>query len=161
MTRARQLLYLTNTLSREIYGVRQESRQSRFMREIDSSLIRRIAPERHTAPVRPLSPREAYVDYGDSQLPDDEPGPGGDAFLNRSQGSTSNLRPRYRSPARGTWRRRQGVGEFRTRRDQIAGTQVRKLEVDCRLIASVQFHPMRRLLPNRSRGFTANSPGVS
>ena len=27
MTRARQLLYLTNTLSREIYGVRQESRR--------------------------------------------------------------------------------------------------------------------------------------
>src|SRR6202030_3703500 len=47
MTRARQLLYLTNTFSREIYGVRQESRQSRFMREIDPALIRRIAPERH------------------------------------------------------------------------------------------------------------------
>ena len=46
MTRARQYLYLTNTLSRELYGVRQESRPSRFMAEIDPALIRRIAPER-------------------------------------------------------------------------------------------------------------------
>jgi DNA helicase-2/ATP-dependent DNA helicase PcrA len=75
MTRARQLLYLTNTLSRELYGVRQESRQSRFLREIDSALIRRIAPERNSAPVRPLS-REPYVDFTDSQLPDDEPSSG-------------------------------------------------------------------------------------
>ncbi len=72
MTRARKLLYLTNTLSRELYGVRQESRQSRFLREVDSALIRRIAPERNSAPVRPLS-REPYVDYSDSQLQDDEP----------------------------------------------------------------------------------------
>jgi DNA helicase-2/ATP-dependent DNA helicase PcrA len=75
MTRARQLLYLTNTLSRELYGVRQESRQSRFLREIDSALIRRIAPERNSAPVRQVS-REPYVDFTDSQLPDDEPSSG-------------------------------------------------------------------------------------
>ena len=104
MTRARQLLYLTNTLSREIYGVRQESRQSRFMREIDPALIRRIAPERHTAPVRPLSPREAYVDYGDSQLPDDEPGPGGDGF---SIGAKV-VHPTF---GRGIVRRREGRGD--------------------------------------------------
>jgi ATP-dependent DNA helicase UvrD/PcrA len=79
MTRARKLLYLTNTLSRELYGLRQESRQSRFMREVDSTLIRRIAPERNSAPVRPLS-REPYVDYSESQLPDDEPSGGGDGL---------------------------------------------------------------------------------
>jgi DNA helicase-2/ATP-dependent DNA helicase PcrA len=79
MTRARKLLYLTNTLSRELYGLRQESRQSRFLREIDSALIRRIAPERNSAPVRPLS-REPYVDFTDSQLPDDEPASGGDGL---------------------------------------------------------------------------------
>jgi len=79
MTRARKLLYLTNTLSRELYGVRQESRQSRFMREVDSTLIRRIAPERNTAQVRPLS-REPYVDYSESQLPDDEPSSGADGL---------------------------------------------------------------------------------
>jgi DNA helicase II / ATP-dependent DNA helicase PcrA len=104
MTRARQLLYLTNTLSREIYGVRQESRQSRFMREIDPSLIRRIAPERRTAVVRPLSPREAYVDYGDSQLPDNEPGPGGDSF---SIGAKV-VHPTF---GRGIVRRREGRGD--------------------------------------------------
>ena len=104
MTRARKLLYLTNTLSREIYGVRQESRQSRFMREVDPSLIRRIAPERHTTPVRPLSPREAYVDYGDSQLPDDEPGPGGDSF---SIGAKV-VHPTF---GRGIVRRREGRGD--------------------------------------------------
>jgi DNA helicase-2/ATP-dependent DNA helicase PcrA len=104
MTRARQLLYLTNTLSREIYGVRQESRQSRFMREVDPSLIRRIAPERHTTPVRPISPREAYVDYGDSQLPDDEPGPGGNGF---SIGAKV-VHPTF---GRGIVRRREGRGD--------------------------------------------------
>jgi DNA helicase II / ATP-dependent DNA helicase PcrA len=69
MTRARRLLYLTNTLSRELYGVRQESRPSRFLAEIDPGFIRRIAPERETSPVRPLG-RDTYVDYTDSQLPD-------------------------------------------------------------------------------------------
>ena len=104
MTRARQLLYLTNTLSREIYGVRQESRQSRFMREIDPALIRRIAPERHTAVVRPLSPREAYVDYADSQLPDNEPGPGGDGF-------SIGARVVHPTFGRGVVRRREGRGD--------------------------------------------------
>jgi DNA helicase-2/ATP-dependent DNA helicase PcrA len=104
MTRARQLLYLTNTLSREIYGVRQESRQSRFMREIDPSLIRRIAPERNTSVVRPLSPRESYVDLSDSQLPDDEPGPGGDSL---SIGAKV-VHPTF---GRGIVRRREGRGD--------------------------------------------------
>ncbi len=81
MTRARKLLYLTNTLSRELYGTRQEARPSRFLAEIDPGLIRRIAPERETAPVRPLG-RDTYVDYADSQLPDDagDMGAAGDGF---------------------------------------------------------------------------------
>jgi DNA helicase II / ATP-dependent DNA helicase PcrA len=104
MTRARQLLYLTNTLSREIYGVRQESRQSRFIREIDPALIHRIAPARMTAPVRPLSPRESYVDLSDSQLPDDEPGPGGD-------GLAVGARVVHPTFGRGIVRRREGRGD--------------------------------------------------
>ena len=71
MTRARQYLYLTNTISRELYGVRQQSRHSRFMAEIDPALIRRIAPERAgAAAVKLAMPGESYVDYTDSQLGD-------------------------------------------------------------------------------------------
>jgi DNA helicase-2/ATP-dependent DNA helicase PcrA len=71
MTRARQYLYLTNTISRELYGVRQQSRPSRFMAEIDPALIRRIAPERAgAAAVKLAMPGESYVDYTDSQLGD-------------------------------------------------------------------------------------------
>jgi DNA helicase-2/ATP-dependent DNA helicase PcrA len=76
MTRARRLLYLTNTLSREIYGQRQESRPSRFLSEIDSGLLRRIAPE----PQRPIlrtPERGTYVDYSDSQVPEDAGNGGG------------------------------------------------------------------------------------
>ncbi len=104
MTRARQLLYLTNTLSREIYGVRTESRQSRFLREVDPALIRRIAPERQSSPIRPLSPREPYVDLSDSQLPDDEPGPGGD-------GLPIGARVIHPTFGRGIVRRREGRGD--------------------------------------------------
>ena len=68
MTRARQYLYLTNTISRELYGMRQQSRQSRFMAEIDSTLIRRLAPERTLAATKITLPGESYVDYSDSQL---------------------------------------------------------------------------------------------
>jgi DNA helicase II / ATP-dependent DNA helicase PcrA len=72
MTRARRLLYLTNALSRELYGNRQDTLPSRFLREIDQSLLRRIAPE--NAPPGVLRPpsREPYVDYSDSQLSEDE-----------------------------------------------------------------------------------------
>jgi DNA helicase II / ATP-dependent DNA helicase PcrA len=104
MTRARKLLYLTNTLSRELYGLRQESRASRFLREVDSTLIRRIAPTRQAAPVRPLSPRESYVDYGDTQLPDDEPSPGGD-------GLSIGARVVHPTFGRGVVRRREGRGD--------------------------------------------------
>jgi DNA helicase-2/ATP-dependent DNA helicase PcrA len=104
MTRARKLLYLTNTLSRELYGLRQESRASRFLREVDPALIRRITPARQASPVRPLSPREAYIDYADSQLPDDEPGPGGD-------GLSIGARVVHPTFGRGIVRRREGRGD--------------------------------------------------
>jgi DNA helicase-2/ATP-dependent DNA helicase PcrA len=72
MTRARRLLYLTNALSRELYGNRQDTIPSRFLGEIDQALIRRIAPE--NAPPGRLRPpsREPYVDYSDSQLPEED-----------------------------------------------------------------------------------------
>ncbi|MBV8055864.1 MAG: UvrD-helicase domain-containing protein, partial [Deltaproteobacteria bacterium] len=72
MTRARRLLYLTNALSRELYGNRQDTVPSRFLAEIDQALIRRIAPE--NAPPGVLRPpsREPYVDYSDSQLPEED-----------------------------------------------------------------------------------------
>ena len=108
MTRARQLLYLTNTLSRELYGMRQESRQSRFLREVDPALIRRIAPARETSPIRPLSPRESYVDFADSQLPDDEPGPGGGGDNGSLSIGARVIHPTF---GRGIVRRREGRGD--------------------------------------------------
>ncbi len=68
MTRARRLLYLTNALSRELYGNRQDAVPSRFVGEIDPALIRRIAPE--NVPPRSLRQpsRDPYIDYSDSQL---------------------------------------------------------------------------------------------
>ncbi|MGH7907895.1 MAG: ATP-dependent helicase [Candidatus Binataceae bacterium] len=71
MTRARRLLYLTNTFSRELYGSRGESRPSRFLGEISAELMRRIAPERNAPILRPSS-REPYVDYSDSQIAEEE-----------------------------------------------------------------------------------------
>jgi DNA helicase-2/ATP-dependent DNA helicase PcrA len=75
MTRARQLLYLTNTLSRELYGQRNEPRPSRFLAEIEQDLLRRIAPE-PPPPRQPFiripAPNERYIDYSDSQLPEEE-----------------------------------------------------------------------------------------
>jgi ATP-dependent DNA helicase UvrD/PcrA len=71
MTRAQRLLYLTNTLSRELYGVRQETRPSRFLAEVAPDLIRRLRPESDSTALRPPSPREPYIDYSDSQLPDE------------------------------------------------------------------------------------------
>ncbi len=72
MTRARELLYLTNTLTRELYGQRNEARPSRFVQEIDRALIRRIAPAEQKPPfIRPPAPGESYVDYTESQLPEE------------------------------------------------------------------------------------------
>src|SRR5216683_1263110 len=72
MTRAQRLLYLSNALSRELYGNRQDTVPSRFLSEIDPALTRRIAPD-NLAPgvLRPPS-REPYIDYSDSQLADDD-----------------------------------------------------------------------------------------
>ena len=70
MTRARRLLYLTNTLTRELYGQRNESRPSRFLGEIDPALITRIAPEKPGSVLRPPA-RGTYVDYSSSQLSED------------------------------------------------------------------------------------------
>jgi DNA helicase-2/ATP-dependent DNA helicase PcrA len=102
MTRARRLLYLTNTLSREIYGQRQESRPSRFLAEIDPGLMRRIAPE----PQRPIlrtPERGTYVDYSDSQLPEDEADGGG--------GLGVGARVIHPSFGRGVIRKREGRGD--------------------------------------------------
>ncbi len=77
MTRAERKLYLTNTLSREIYGIRGESRPSRFLAEISQDLLRRIAPQPELAPIRPIrqTPAEPYVDYSDAQPDPDESAP--------------------------------------------------------------------------------------
>jgi DNA helicase II / ATP-dependent DNA helicase PcrA len=69
MTRARRLLYLTNTMTRELYGQRNESRPSRFLSEIDPSLLNRIAPEKPGSSLRPPS-QGTYVDYSTSQVDD-------------------------------------------------------------------------------------------
>lgn len=68
MTRARELLYLTKTLSRELYGQRSESSPSRFLAEIGDDLMVRLG----AVPARRLRERPAaqtYVDYADGQLP--------------------------------------------------------------------------------------------
>jgi DNA helicase-2/ATP-dependent DNA helicase PcrA len=82
MTRARNRLFLTNTLTRELYGRQQESRPSRFLAEIDGGLIQRIAPEealrgsgvpsRAAGFSRGRSLNEPYVDYSDHQLPEED-----------------------------------------------------------------------------------------
>lgn len=103
MTRARQLLYLSNTLSRELYGQRGESRPSRFLAEIDPGLLRRIAPEQPKTPfIRTPAPNESYVDYSDSQLPEEEMS--GDGF---------GLGARVMHPTfgRGVIRKREGRGD--------------------------------------------------
>ncbi|MGD0073913.1 MAG: UvrD-helicase domain-containing protein [Candidatus Binataceae bacterium] len=77
MTRAERKLYLTNTLSRELYGIRGESRPSRFLAEISQDLLHRIAPQPELASIRPIrqTPSEPYVDYSDAQPDPDESAP--------------------------------------------------------------------------------------
>ncbi len=78
MTRARELLYLSHTLSRELYGQRSEPRPSRFLAEVDPALVRRIGSEPPRAPfIRPSQPGEPYIDYAESQLPEEELSTGG------------------------------------------------------------------------------------
>ena len=102
MTRARRLLYLTNTFSRELYGKRDDSRPSRFLREVDQDLIRRIAPESTPQPVLRPPSREPYVDYSDSQVAHDDSGAG-----NLSIG----MRVLHQTFGRGVVRRREGSGD--------------------------------------------------
>jgi DNA helicase-2/ATP-dependent DNA helicase PcrA len=103
MTRARRFLYLSNTLSRELYGVRQESRPSRFMAEIDAGLLRRIAPERPRAVMRQPGPGEPYIDFSEGQLSSDED-MGGD-------GVGVGARVVHPTFGRGVVRRREGRGD--------------------------------------------------
>src|SRR5262249_29479061 len=101
----RNLLYLSNTLSRELYGQRQEARPSRFMAEVDPGLIRRIAPERQAAPpIRPLS-NERYIDYSDSQLAD------GEVQAHAADGLGVGARVIHPAFGRGVIRRREGRGD--------------------------------------------------
>jgi ATP-dependent DNA helicase UvrD/PcrA len=102
MTRARRLLYLTNTLSRELYGRRDDSRPSRFLREIDHDLIRRIAPEAEPRPLLRAPSREPYVDYTDSQVSDHD-----DAGADLAIG----IRVMHQTFGRGVVRRREGRGD--------------------------------------------------
>jgi len=102
MTRARRLLYLTNTLSRELYGKRDDSRPSRFLREVDHDLIRRIAPEGEPRPLLRTPTREPYVDYTDTQLSDHDTA-GTDLAI--------GVRVMHQTFGRGVVRRREGHGD--------------------------------------------------
>ena len=104
MTRARRLLYLTNTLSRELYGQRSESRPSRFLDEIDPALLNRIAPQRPGAPLR--RPGEGtYIDYSTSQLSPEDTGAAADG-----DGFPVGARVVHQTFGRGVVRRREGRG---------------------------------------------------
>jgi len=101
MTRARRLLYLTNTLSRELYGNRQESRPSRFLAEIDPALIRRAGSPPRNAPIR-MPSKEPYVDYSESQVP----------YEHESNGEIAvGMRVEHSTFGAGVVRRREGRGE--------------------------------------------------
>jgi DNA helicase II / ATP-dependent DNA helicase PcrA len=104
MTRARELLYLTNTLSRELYGQRNEPRPSRFLAEIKQDLLWRIAPEQPARVpfIRQPVPNERYVDYSESQLPDEELAPGGLGV------GTQVMHPTF---GKGVIRKREGRGD--------------------------------------------------
>jgi DNA helicase-2/ATP-dependent DNA helicase PcrA len=103
MTRARRILYLSNTISRELYGRRDQARPSRFIAEIDSTLIRRIAPPGPATPIRPLTSGDSYVDYSDSQVSSGD----------ESGGDPMGIGARVVHPTfgRGIVRRREGRGE--------------------------------------------------
>ena len=104
MTRARKLLYLTNALSRELYGNRQDASPSRFLREIDRSLLKRIEPERRQPqPVLRQPTREPYIDYSDSQLSDSD-GDSGDFC-------SIGAKVQHVTFGRGVVRRREGRGD--------------------------------------------------
>jgi len=104
MTRAQRLLYLTNALSRELYGTRQDVTPSRFLKEVDPALLRRIAPDHGPQPILRPPTREPYVDYSDSQLPDDHGAGGADSFA-------IGAKVYHQTFGRGVVRRREGRGE--------------------------------------------------
>jgi DNA helicase-2/ATP-dependent DNA helicase PcrA len=103
MTRARRLLYLTNTLTRELYGQRNESRPSRFLGEIDPALITRIAPEKPGSVLRPPA-RGTYVDYSSSQISEDGEAGDGEQLAVGAQVV-------HQTFGRGVVRRREGRGD--------------------------------------------------
>jgi len=104
MTRAQRLLYLTNALSRELYGNRQDTTPSCFLREIEPGLLQRIAPERAGREVLRMPTREPYVDYSDSQLPEEDGAGGGDSF-------GVGAKVHHATFGRGVIRRREGRGD--------------------------------------------------
>jgi len=85
-----------------LYGKRDDSRPSRFLREVDQDLIRRIAPEIGPQPVLRAPSREPYVDYTDSQVSHDDPG-AGDLSI--------GMRVLHQTFGRGVVRRREGSGD--------------------------------------------------
>ncbi|MGH7949935.1 MAG: ATP-dependent helicase, partial [Candidatus Binataceae bacterium] len=101
MTRARRLLYVTNTLSRELYGARQEPRPSRFLAEIDPSLVRRVGAVR-SASARAPAPGDSYIDYTESQIAED---------ADSSDGMGIGARVMHPTFGRGVVRRREGRGD--------------------------------------------------
>jgi DNA helicase-2/ATP-dependent DNA helicase PcrA len=102
MARARQLLHLTNALSRELYGNRQDATPSRFLNEIDPPLLRRLAPEKSPEPLLRQPSREPYIDYSDSQAPDDDNNPDGFAV---------GVKVQHQTFGRGVIKRREGRGD--------------------------------------------------
>jgi ATP-dependent DNA helicase UvrD/PcrA len=104
MTRAQRLLYLTNTLTRELYGQRSESRPSRFLGEIDPALLNRIAPQRPDAPLRRPG-QGTYIDYSTSQLSEDDADSAADG-----DGFPVGARVIHQTFGRGVVRRREGRG---------------------------------------------------
>jgi DNA helicase-2/ATP-dependent DNA helicase PcrA len=104
MTRARELLYLTNTLSRELYGQRNEPRPSRFLAEIKQDLIRRIAPEEPPrVPFIRIPKQSDYsIDYSESQLAEEDLAAGGLGV------GAQVMHPTF---GRGTIRKREGRGD--------------------------------------------------
>jgi DNA helicase-2/ATP-dependent DNA helicase PcrA len=104
MTRARRLLYLTNALSRELYGNREDATPSRFLREIDPAVLHRIEPERQSqAGILRQPSREPYVDYSDSQLPESDV-PVTEAFA-------VGAKVQHATFGRGVVKRREGRGD--------------------------------------------------
>lgn len=104
MTRARRLLYLTNTLTRELYGQRSESRPSRFLGEIDPALLNRIAPQRPGAPLRRPG-QGTYIDYSTSQINDQDTDTAADG-----DGLSVGARVVHQTFGRGVVRRCEGRG---------------------------------------------------